>query len=167
MALMQWTAICLFFETSCSLLHFVCSVLTIATWPWGQRIRFYDDPDCMIRIQHVPWSRCCVLGQNALRRSFLLVGIEQTANSVNIVKKSKALNFQSSFFPHSLLKSWIMGNDRKSAITRASVRNEFFCDESKELRCLSRYVALRFENLLTSSRYFSELNNLSLNGLAM
>ena len=28
-------------------------------------------------------------------------------------------------------------------------------------------IALRFENLLTSSRYFSELKDLSLDGLAM
>ena len=32
---------------------------------------------------------------------------------------------------------------------------------------MTRCVALKFENLLTSSRYFSELKDLSLDGLAM
>ena len=42
-----------------------------------------------------------------------------------------------------------------------------FYEESKsELHCLTRCVALKFENLLTSSRYFSELKDLSLDGLA-
>ena len=36
-----------------------------------------------------------------------------------------------------------------------------FYKESKELHCLTRCVALKFENLLTSSRYFSELKDLS------
>ena len=40
-------------------------------------------------------------------------------------------------------------------------------EKSKKLHCLTRCVALRFENLLTSSRYFSELKDLSLDGLAM
>ena len=43
-----------------------------------------------------------------------------------IVENGKALNFQSSICPHSHLWSWILGNDRKSAITSASVRNEVF-----------------------------------------
>ena len=35
-------------------------------------------------------------------------------------------------------------------------------------QCLiTKCVALKFENLLTSSRYFSELKDLSLDGLAM
>ena len=42
-----------------------------------------------------------------------------------------------------------------------------FYEESKELHCLTRCVALGFENLLTSSRYFSELKDLSLDGLTM
>ena len=45
--------------------------------------------------------------------------------------------------------------------------NEGFYEESKELHCLTRCVALKFKNLLTSSRYFSELKDLSLDGLAM
>ena len=35
------------------------------------------------------------------------------------------------------------------------------------LHCLTRCVALRFENLSTSSRYLSDLKDLSLDGLAM
>ena len=42
-----------------------------------------------------------------------------------------------------------------------------FYEESKELHCLTRCVALKIENLLTSSRYFSELKDLNLDGLAM
>ena len=41
-------------------------------------------------------------------------------------KKGKALSLQSSFCPHSHLWSCILGNDRKNAITSASVRNEVF-----------------------------------------
>ena len=52
-------------------------------------------------------------------------------------------------------------NDRKSAITSASVGNEVF--KKVTLRC----VALRFENLSTSSRYFFQLKDFSLDGLAM
>ena len=43
-----------------------------------------------------------------------------------LLKKGKALNFQSSFCPHSHLWSWIMSYDQKSAITSVSVRNEVF-----------------------------------------
>ena len=42
-----------------------------------------------------------------------------------------------------------------------------FYEESKELHCLSRCVALRFENFLTSIRYFSWLKDLNLDGLAV
>ena len=41
-----------------------------------------------------------------------------------------------------------------------------FHEKSKKLHCLTRCVALRFENLSTSSRYFSESKDLSLDGLA-
>ena len=42
-------------------------------------------------------------------------------------KKGKTINFQNSFCPlSSHLWSRILGNDRKSAITSASVRNEVF-----------------------------------------
>ena len=62
----------------------------------------------------------------------------------------------------------MLGNDQKSAITSARVRNESFYEESKELQFLTRCdVALRFENVLTLSRYFSELKDLSSDGLAM
>ena len=42
-----------------------------------------------------------------------------------------------------------------------------FYEESKELHCLTRCIAMRFENLLTSIRNFFELKHLSLNGLVM
>ena len=38
---------------------------------------------------------------------------------------------------------------------------------TKELHYLTRCVALKFENLVTSGRYFFELKGLSLDGLAM
>ena len=60
-----------------------------------------------------------------------------------------------------------MGNDRKSAIASASVRSEVLYKESKELHCFTRCFAPRFENIVTSSRYFSELKDLSSDGLAM
>ena len=45
--------------------------------------------------------------------SFAKFGCHET----RIVKKSKALNFQNSFCPHFHLWSWILSNDKKSAIT--------------------------------------------------
>ena len=46
-------------------------------------------------------------------------------------------------------------NDRKSVITNAKRPKWGFYIELKELHCLTRCVALRLKNLLTSSRYFS------------
>ena len=43
----------------------------------------------------------------------------------------------------------------------------FFYEESNELRDLARCVASRFENLLTSSCYFSKLIDLNLDGFAI
>ena len=60
-----------------------------------------------------------------------------------------------------------MGNDRKSAIISARVQSQSSEMKSMELHYLARCVALRFENLLTSSRYFFELKDLSLDGLSM
>ena len=62
-------------------------------------------------------------------------------------------------------ESWEM--TRKSVITGASVRNEVFYEELKEFHCLTRCIALRLKNILTSSRYLFELKYLSLDGLAM
>ena len=59
---------------------------------------------------------------------------------------------------------WITTN-QKSAITSSRVRNEVFTKNRRIFHCLTRCVALRFKNLLTSSRYFSELKDLSLDGL--
>ena len=42
-----------------------------------------------------------------------------------IVEKGKVFNFQNSFRPHSHLWSQILGTDRKSAITSASVEMSF------------------------------------------
>ena len=48
-------------------------------WLKEQRRRFYN-PDCMIWVQTTPWSRSCVLRQDALRWLSLLGGFEQAAN---------------------------------------------------------------------------------------
>ena len=42
-----------------------------------------------------------------------------------------------------------------------------FYEESKELHWVTKCETLRLENFLISSSYFSELKNLSLDGLAM
>ena len=61
-------------------------------------------------------------------------------------------------------ESWVMTEKVRSQV-QASEGS--FSEESKELHCLTRCVAVRFRNLLTSSHYFSELKDLSLDGLAM
>ena len=83
-----------------------------------------------------------------------------------IVKKGRALNFPTVFvliltYGH---ESWEMTERVRSQRQASEIR---FLRKSKELHCLTKCVALRFENLLTSSRYFSELKDLSLDGLAM
>ena len=61
-----------------------------------------------------------------------------------------------------------LGNDRKSVITSASVQNEFLPKiEEVTLFNKMRSVALRFENLKTSSCCFFKLKDLSLDNLAM
>ena len=45
------------------------------------------------------------------------------------VKRGKALSFQNNFCPSSY--QWILGNDRKNAIIRESVRNEVFTKNSR------------------------------------
>ena len=60
--------------------------------------------------------------------------------SVVFVEKGKALNFQNSFCPHSHLyghESWVMTERVRSQVLA----------ESKELHCLTRCVALRFETI--------------------
>ena len=76
-------------------------------------------------------------------------------------KKAKLSIFKAVFVSILTMVMNLLGNGRKSAISTASVRNVFFYKESKELHYLTRCVAPRFENLLTSSRYFSELKHLS------
>ena len=63
--------------------------------------------------------------------------------------------------------SWVMTERVRSQVQASEMR--FLRKNMKRVtvHCLTRFVALRFENLLTSSRYFSELKDLSLGGLAM
>ena len=72
-------------------------------------------------------------------------------------KKVKLSVFKTVFVPILTYghESWVM-TERMRSQTQAS-----------EMRFLRRIEGVRFENLLTSSRYFSKLNNLSLDGLAM
>ena len=81
-------------------------------------------------------------------------------------KKAKLSIFKAVFVPILTYghKSWVMTKKVRSQVQASEMR---FYEESKELHCLTRCVALKFENLLTSSRYFSELKDLSLDGLAM
>ena len=81
-------------------------------------------------------------------------------------KKAKLSIFKAVFVPiltygHEFL---VMTERVRSQVQTSEMR---FCEKSKELRCSTKYVALRFENLSTSSRYFSELKDLTLDGLAM
>ena len=61
-------------------------------------------------------------------------------------------------------ESWVMIERIRSQVQASETR---FYKELKGFHSLTRCVALRFENLLTSSRYFSELKDLSLDSLAM
>ena len=81
-------------------------------------------------------------------------------------KKAKLSIFKAVFVPILTYghESWVM-TERMRSLCKRPKRG--FYEESKELHCLTRCVALKFENLLTSSRYFSELKDLSLDGLAM
>ena len=58
---------------------------------------------------------------------------------------------------------WVMTKRVRSQVQASEMR---LLRKSKELHCLTRCVALRFENLSTSSRYYSALKDLSLDDLA-
>ena len=81
-------------------------------------------------------------------------------------KKAKLSIFKVVFVPILTYgqEFWVMTEKRDHKRKRP---NWGFYEKSKKLRCLTRCVALTFENLVTSSRYFSELKDLSLDGLAM
>ena len=74
-------------------------------------------------------------------------------------KKAKLSIFKAAFVSISTYghESWVMTERMRSQVQASEMR---FYKESKELHCLTRCVALRFKNLLTSSRYFSELKDL-------
>ena len=82
-------------------------------------------------------------------------------------KKAKLSIFKAVFVPiltygHA---SWVMTKRVRSQVQASEMR--FLRRIEGVTLCLTRCVALRFENLLTSSRYFSELKDLSVDGLAM
>ena len=81
-------------------------------------------------------------------------------------KKSKLSIFKAVFVPILTYghESWVITKRVRSQVQASEMR---FYDKSKELRCLTRCVDLRFKNLSTSSCYFSDLKDLSLSGLAM
>ena len=85
---------------------------------------------------------------------------------MRIVEKGKALNFQNSFCPHSPY-SHEFGELTQIVDHEYKRPKRGFHEKMKELHCSTKCVALRFENLSPSSRYFSELKDLSLDGLAM
>ena len=61
-------------------------------------------------------------------------------------------------------ESWVMIEQVRSQVQASEMR---FLQKIKELNCLTRCATLRFENLLTSSRNFCELKDLSLEGLSV
>ena len=81
--------------------------------------------------------------------------LHSSSHVTRIVEKSEDFNFRSSvcsFFTYGH-ESWIMTKRVRSqaqAIKRGSR------EDLKELHYLTRSIALKFKNLLTSSRYFSE-----------
>ena len=78
-------------------------------------------------------------------------------------KKAKLSIFKTVFVPILTYgnESWVMTERMRSQVQAYEMR---FLRRIEGV--LTRCVALRFENLLTSSRYFSELKDLSLDGLA-
>ena len=81
-------------------------------------------------------------------------------------RKAKLSIFKTVFVPIFTYghESWVVIERVRSQVQASEMR---FLEESKELHCLTRCVALRFENLSTSSRYFFKLKDLGLDGLAM
>ena len=81
-------------------------------------------------------------------------------------KKAKLSIFKAVFVPILTYghESWVMTERMRSRVQGFEMR---FLRRIEESHYSTRYVALKFENLLTSSRYFSELKDLSLDGLAM
>ena len=87
-------------------------------------------------------------------------------HKTKIVEKTKALNFQNSVCSHSHHdhKSWVMTERVRSQVQASEMR---FSRRIEGVHCLTRCVAMRFENPLKLSRYFSELKELCLDGLIM
>ena len=78
-------------------------------------------------------------------------------------KKAKLSIFKAVFIP-------ILTYGHESWVMTERIRSQEQASEMRFLRRIegvTKCLALRFENLLTSSRYFSELKDLSLDGLAM
>ena len=78
-------------------------------------------------------------------------------------KKAKLSIFKAVFVPiltHGH-ESWVMTERMRSHVQASEMR--FL----RRIEGVTLFIALRFENLLTSSPYFSELKDLSLDGLAM
>ena len=83
-----------------------------------------------------------------------------------LLKKEKLSIFKTVFVPILTYghKCWVTTKRVRLPVQTSEMR---FYKESKELHCLTRCEALRFENLLTPSRCFSKLKDVSLVGLAM
>ena len=81
-------------------------------------------------------------------------------------KKAKLSIFKAVFVPILTYghESWVMTTRMRSQVQATEIR---FLRRIEGVTLFNRCVALRFENLLTSSRYFSGLKDLSLDGLAM
>ena len=88
---------------------------------------------------------------------------------MRIVEKGEALNFQNSFCPHSHLwsighESWVMTERVRSQVQASEMG---FLRRIEGVALFNKVRSSEIENVLTSSRYFSELKDLSLDGLTM
>ena len=88
---------------------------------------------------------------------------------MRIVEKGEALNFQNSFCPHS--HPWAIGHE--SWVMTERVQSQVQASEMSFLRRIegvalfNKVRSSEIKNVLTSSRYFSKLKDLSLDRLAM
>ena len=114
-----------------------------------------------------PWARA-PLGPGSGTMYPPLAGPVRLSWNENCRKRQSSQFSKQSLSPFSLMghESWV-GKWPKECDHKRKRPKWGFYKKSKELHCLTRCVALKFEDLSTSNRYFSELKDLSLDGLAM
>jgi len=78
-----------------------------------------------------------------------------------LAKKAKTVFLPILNYDH---ETWVLTERIRRQVQTSKIR---FCESLKELRYLTKFVALKFENLWVLSRYFSESKHLSLDDLTM